>query len=350
MLCLNLKDEKVFGMGKKVTDILRKANADGILLFSGDPVRGTDPNFLYYSGTKIDNSIFLGTRKESILFTSEMNYGHAKKTSPLPVVLIQRGKEYEKIKGYLKGMRVGIDMDSISANGFIRLKKRLHKKFVHVGDELRRMRGIKDEGEIAVIKRAVGITKKIFGDIDLNEKKTEAEVANELLSRTLDYGCRPAFDPIVASAERTAFPHWRPADKKLKGTVTIDYGVRYKDYCADITRCFFLGASKEEKDLYDKVKGVFGDIVDSLPSFEYVKDVADAYKMLNKKYGLPKPIHSVGHGIGLEVHEHPKINSKSKEKLKENMVFTIEPGAYLGKFGARYEDVIVHRKRKAFVL
>lgn len=339
------------GMEKRITSILGKSKVNGILLFNGDPIKGTDPNFLYYSGTKFDGSIFFATKRGRMLFTSRMNYEYARKTSPIPVEEIKKRDKWKSIAPYMKDSKIiGVDMLSLSASDFIQLKKKLHKRFVNIGDELRKIREIKSEKEIRQIKRAVGITKRIMRDVEVSKKRTEIDVANELLSRTLGYGCKPAFDPIVSSGKGTSFPHYRPKRKKLNGVVLIDYGVRYKDYCSDITRCFFLGPSKKERGLYGKVRMVFDEIVDALPSFEYAKDIANRYKKLSRRHGLPKPIHSAGHGIGLDVHEHPGINARSKEKLKENMVFAIEPGAYLKDFGARYENVVVYKRKKAIVL
>ena len=128
----------------------------------------------------------------------------------------------------------------------------------------------------------------------------------------------------------------------------FDYGVRINHYNSDMTRCTFL--SREAEKIYLSLKRIANGILDELPNLKTGGDLASFSKILYKKEGLPYPPHSIGHGIGLEVHEKPSLSPTSKDLLY-NTVFAIEPAVYFpGKFGLRYENVIYFDGKKAKVL
>jgi Xaa-Pro aminopeptidase len=123
--------------------------------------------------------------------------------------------------------------------------------------------------------------------------------------------------------------------------VLVDFGVKKGGYCCDFTRCYFRKNGMAEEKAYEKCKAVYKEIIASLPGCRTGRDVALLSEKLIEKHGLPPLIHSIGHGIGLEVHEAPRLWKKSGDSL-EGAALAIEPGAYFARFGVRYEGMVAH--------
>ena len=170
-----------------------------------------------------------------------------------------------------------------------------------------------------------------------------------MLNETNNLGLSPAFEPIVATGKNSAMPHYRGSDVKIRDYVLIDYGVKYKFYNSDLTRCFFLKKDRRKEEAYSKLKSIVYEIIDNLQSFSTGADIARFSEKLFSRYGLPEQIHAIGHGLGLDVHETPALNKKSKDKLK-NSVLAIEPGVYYKDFGARFEENIYFDGKKTKIL
>lgn len=162
-----------------------------------------------------------------------------------------------------------------------------------------------------------------------------------------------SFETIVASGENSSKPHAIPTDRKIeeKDIITIDMGCKINGYCSDMTRTIFIGGQTEEqKKIYDLVlenqKKALGQISDGANIKTIVKCVESDFNI--QHYDL---IHSLGHGVGLEIHEMPMISTKNDTNLKENMVITDEPGIYIaGNFGVRIEDTVLVTKKGAISL
>src|ERR1035438_4227219 len=176
---------------------------------------------------------------------------------------------------------------------------------------------------------------------------TETSVAAEL-----EYAARLAgaeamsFPTIVASGPRSALPHGRATRAKLtkRGFVTLDFGVVLDGYCSDMTRTVYLGlAGAGERDAYDAVLEAQETAVAAVRAGVTAGEVDEAARGVLRRTGLDKWFtHSTGHGVGLEIHEGPRLAAKQKQKLEAGMVVTIEPGAYVpGKFGVRIEDMVL---------
>ena len=172
---------------------------------------------------------------------------------------------------------------------------------------------------------------------------TEKQIANEIEEYYKQRTDGLSFDTIVASGENTSKPHAVPTDRKIQkeDIITIDMGCKYNGYCSDMTRTFFVGKVPEEiKPVYDLVLKnqtlTLDEYKDGAVIRNLTKMVVNDFKLNN--YDL---IHSLGHGVGLEIHEPPFINQNTDATLKENMVVTDEPGIYIpGKFGVRIEDTV----------
>ena len=172
---------------------------------------------------------------------------------------------------------------------------------------------------------------------------TEKQIADEIEEYYKQRTDGLSFETIVASGENSSMPHAVPTDRKIqeKDIITIDMGCKVNGYCSDMTRTFFVGEVPEEvKKVYDLV------LKNQVQTQEEFKDGANTRllsKMVENDFKLNgyDLIHSLGHGVGMEIHEPPYINSKSDVQLKENMIVTNEPGIYIpGKFGVRIEDTV----------
>lgn len=230
---------------------------------------------------------------------------------------------------------------------------------IKIDDEIiTNLRAKKFSYEIKNIKKATELTKQAFEyaqQLDWSNF-TEKDLAIELerfLKINGDF--RVAFPPIVAFNQNTAYPHHYPnLFKPLKlQLITIDIGAKYKSYCADLTRTFILGKMPLSiKKIYDIVKKAQEKAIKNIKiGIEINKIDLIAREYIHQK-GFGKYFcHSLGHGLGLEVHEEPYINKNNTKRIEEGMVFTIEPGIYIpGKFGVRIEDLVWIKNNKVEVL
>jgi Xaa-Pro aminopeptidase len=155
-----------------------------------------------------------------------------------------------------------------------------------------------------------------------------------------------SFPTIVASGERSALPHGRATGAKLprRGFVTLDFGVVLDGYCSDMTRTVHLGPARPgERDAYDAVLEAQEAGVAAVRAGVTAGDVDEAARSVLQKAELDQWFtHSTGHGVGLEIHEGPRLAAKQTQTLEAGMVVTIEPGIYMpGKFGVRIEDMVL---------
>jgi Xaa-Pro dipeptidase len=316
-----------------------------LVLYRGETF---NPNFCYFSGVDIDHAFFVLNRGKKTLFVPKLNEKLARKEFDGKVIVYNDlWKELKKAAGK---STIYADYSSMSVSLFEKLKKSFRVE--NASEILSVKRMVKENDEIAKISKAVSITKEIFASIDFKKMKTENDVRKFILKQTLELGVEPAFAPIVATDRNSSFPHYTPADVKLGSMVLVDYGVKYQNYCADLTRCFFLKKDKkieEAKKNYGKLKDVFHDIIDNFGDFETGAELAKFSSDSMKKHGLPKMIHSIGHGIGLEVHELPRLSEKFKDKLKGSAL-AIEPACYFSNYGLRYEETIYFNGKRARVL
>ncbi len=175
----------------------------------------------------------------------------------------------------------------------------------------------------------------------------EFEIARVLEDSARTFGADGmSFETIVASGERSALPHGRATSANLpkRGFVTIDFGVVLNGYCSDMTRTVHLGKPKSEaRSVYDLVLEAQLAAIAAVRAGVQAGTVDEAARAVLRRAGLAEHfIHSTGHGVGLEIHEGPRISAHQTERLAAGMVITIEPGVYLaGRFGVRIEDTIL---------
>jgi Xaa-Pro aminopeptidase len=225
-----------------------------------------------------------------------------------------------------------------------------------------RARMVKDDGELALIRAAVELGATLF-DRALEVMRSgvrETDVAAEM-----EYAARLAgaegmsFPTIIASGARSALPHGRATEQAIApgGFVVCDFGVILGGYCSDQTRSVWVGrasgaSGNEARGAYDAVRDAQESAIASVRAGVSAGEVDAAARKVLQKAGLGRYFtHSTGHGVGLEIHEAPKIAAGQKEVLQPGMVITIEPGVYLpGKWGLRIEDMVAVREGGCEVL
>jgi Xaa-Pro aminopeptidase len=220
------------------------------------------------------------------------------------------------------------------------------------------LRCVKDEDELALMAEAALLGCRLFERIlsSLRPGISEVKVAAELEHQARMLGAEGmSFETIVASGVRSALPHGRATAAPLprRGFVTLDFGIILKGYCSDMTRTVFLGKPKpRERDAYRVVLEAQEAAVDTVASGVSCAEVDEAARSVLRREGLAEAFsHSTGHGVGLEIHEPPRIGAGETTRLLSGMVVTIEPGIYLtGQFGIRIEDMVAVTRTGGHVL
>ena len=337
-------------MLKDLQKSMKKNRMKAVLLFNSS-LHKMDPNIAYFSGVWMEfGFVVVPVTGKPVLVVPLFEYVRAKKESKIKTIAMQKGKLDVQLKKLLSGRKVGVHMNHLAVNELKWLKKLVKKKYVDVSKDLIVARSIKSPEEIKIVKKSCGICegilKKCFSTF--KKFKTELDVAEFLESETVKAGCELAFPPIVASGSNAGMAHHSPAKVKLKkGFCVIDFGVKYRGYCSDITRTVYIGKpTAQEIAVYDEVLDVQETCVRMSVKGQKCSVVYDyAWDQLGKKF-----THGLGHGIGVEIHEWPNLKPKGKEVFENGMIFTVEPGIYDGKMGIRIEDDVLIENGKPKVL
>ncbi|MBI5397984.1 aminopeptidase P family protein [Candidatus Woesearchaeota archaeon] len=336
-------------------DMLRARDIRYALLQNIDS-HASSGNFFHlcnYNGLGI---LVIPADDKPLLLVAQMEYERAKHASCVPVAVMKKKLPAEIAARFsrrmLRAKRAGLDYDHTSIAQLARLRKQVRSSFLDIAELCQTLRLRKTPSELEKIQRACALTDKTFQRTfaAFDSFRTEADVAAFMLQETARLGCDPSFRPIVASGAAGAQPHYEVKPTKLrKGFCIIDYGLRYQGYCADMTRTAFVGKpTKQDKTAYAAVLSAHDaarDAAVSGCSFASIEKVARQKLGRHGKYF----IHSIGHGLGIDVHEYPFIRghtNKSFTQLGQDVVFTIEPGVYYPeKFGIRIEDDYVMTKK-----
>jgi Xaa-Pro aminopeptidase len=222
-------------------------------------------------------------------------------------------------------------------------------RWVSGGDTIERLRAVKDDAELATIRHAAILISEVVAGVTPSIKPgiTELEVAAEIeYAIKRKGGSGASFETIVASGPRSAWAHARPTSKPLRKNelVVLDQGAILRGYCSDLTRTVFLGrASAKVRRMYRAVMEAQEAARNAIRPGVMAGDVDAAARRVLQGYGLAKYFtHSTGHGLGLEIHEMPRLARGEKTLLEEGMILTLEPGVYVeGLGGIRIEDEVV---------
>ncbi len=267
--------------------------------------------------------------------------------------------EIQRLRLIRKGWRIGFDGNTLPFSLYQTLRKKFpNVKFLPKVEIIETIAAVKDESEIKKIKHAVAITDRVFNEIlgIIHPEMKELDVAAEISFRQRQHGAESdAFEIIVASGERSVLPHGRATSKKIrKGEfVTLDFGCIYEGYHSDLTRTVSMGRPRNEASRMYRV-GINAQkrAIKAAASGMMAKDLDAVARAYIKEKGYAKYFsHSLGHGLGLQIHEPPRISMQSKARLQAGNVITIEPGIYIPKLGgARIEDDVLIRNGHCEVL
>jgi Xaa-Pro aminopeptidase len=340
-----------FGSRKKRAGVAaRAAGVDGLLVTHLPDVR-------YLSGFTGSSAALVLTGERAVVFTDGRYIAQAKAEAVGSKVVIAKKPVVTAACEWIEAAglrRCGFDAAHTTVAGLEMMRKALSPAvrrglFVAVGPLVSAMREVKDKDEIARMRSAARVGCGLFEGMlsYLEPGLTEVEVA-----ATLEYEARLAgaegmsFETIVASGERSALPHGRASLAKLpkRGFVTLDFGVVLDGYCSDMTRTVHMGkALPGERDVYDSVLEAQEAAVAAVAPGVTAGEVDEAARSVLRRAKLDKYFsHSTGHGVGLEIHEGPRLATKQTQLLEQGMVITIEPGVYMpGRFGLRIEDMVL---------
>jgi Xaa-Pro aminopeptidase len=312
----------------------------------------------YFLDIEAEGILVIPAQKNHGYFITDNRYQHQIQTlegKHLKVVVAKKGylKELSKLINKFRGeKKLGVE-GTITLELYLKLKnefKNLSSLFLITESRL-----VKDQEEIARIKKAVRITSQAITSIKnrtINKQEKQIKAYLEYQIQSLG-GDGSAFPPIVASGLNSAYPHAQPSDKKISRFLLIDCGAKYQGYCADLTRMFFWDKiPKVIKRAYEVVTEAKQLALSLIKEGQVIKNLVVRVEDYLKKSGFKDNIyHGLGHGLGLEVHELPNLNRYNTQELKAGMVITIEPGLYFpGKGGVRCEDVVVVEKNRGVIL
>ena len=309
------------------------------------------PNVFYLSGFSGSSAILLLARQNAFLFTDSRYTAQAAEEVKNARVRIVRGALLKAVGEHLVRLharRVGFEASHISVLQKDALVKSAGAKtrWLRWDGKIESARSIKDASELATMREAADIACSSWEEILPLVKPgvLEIELAAELEFRMRRKGASgPAFDTIVASGQRAALPHAHASRRPIAKNelVVFDLGAILRGYSSDLTRTVFVGrANMEVRRRYSAVLQAQGAARDALRPGVSAHKVDAAARRVLREAGLDKHfIHSTGHGLGLEVHELPRLGRGDKTVLQAGMVVTVEPGVYVeGEGGIRIED------------
>jgi len=273
---------------------------------------------------------------------------HVKSKNLKIKIVDERNQILESLKTLLaKAKRVGFEEESLTFSEYQEFEKYL-KVLIPTKNFVEDFRLIKTEDEIKKIENGQIISQKAFEILVKTIKvgEREAEIAEKLEKIIKSLGAdNLAFESIVASGKNSGLPHHITGKQKIKKgqVLLLDFGAKYKDYCADLTRTIFIGRAKDsQRNIYHHVLSTQRTTLGKIAHGQKASDIYHAANNVFKKQKLEEFfLHGLGHGIGLESHERPYLRPTIDEPLLENMIFSIEPGLYFPWGGIRIEDLVV---------
>jgi len=322
------------------------------------------PNVRYLSGfTGSAGSLLIG-REFAVLLTDRRYTLRAQREAPGFEVVVPHGPDDDILKTQLeaRGLRqVGFEANSVTVKtleGWREKYSDLGVEWVATNGVVEELRLVKDAEEIACIREACGIADAAFNHIRLflQPETAELDVAMELEFYMRRQGARrPAFESIVASGENSAIPHAETSERRFRlgDFVTLDFGAEVNGYCSDITRTVVIGkATGEQRRIYQTVLDAQRRAIDAIrPGVKGCDVDAVARRIITDAGYGDYFTHSLGHSIGLSVHDGMGFAQKSEIVLEPGMVFTVEPGIYIEGFGGvRIEDDVLVTEDGAEVL
>lgn len=324
-----------------------KANSlDAILLSSPE-------NVSYFTNFSGDDSWLLISKRKSYLIT-DSRYIEQAQGECVSCEIVMRKTAMTKLLSKLlarnKSIKTLAVEPSMSVGVFDNLKESLQAQITVSTGIVENLRQIKDKLEIPLIIAAGKKAKTALANalLQITPAITERQLAGLIEFEMSKLLVVPSFETVVAFGANGSRPHHSPSSKRLKqnDTILIDFGVRYKGYCCDITRCFGVGkVSDQYRRAYEAVIAAQAAAISKVSPNAAINQADKAAREAITAFNLPDYGHSTGHGIGLKVHESPTVYSSNEQNFQPGQVVTIEPGVYIsGKLGIRIEDDVLVTK------
>jgi Xaa-Pro aminopeptidase len=334
---------------RALRDSMSKNQLDGYLV-------SNETNILYLTDAVGTLVLWMPSKGENALYVYPVNYESVKSSAKnCQVTLVKRsGDPFKKLAAQIRLTKPKqIGFDTMNALSYAAVRKTLKGTRIKPSGKLvQDLRAVKEPVELAAMKKAAEITDK---GVRTALETIKPGIREYELAAEMEYCMRKlgsegtAFDTIIASGVRSAFPHGGCTDRKIQKRefIVIDVGAKFGNYRADITRTYMVGKpTPKQKRIYDVVKEAQQKAFEKIKVGVKNRDVDAVARKVIEKAGFGQYfVHGLGHGVGLEVHEAPTLNAESKERLKAGNVVTDEPGIYIvGYGGARIEDTVAVNK------
>lgn len=353
-----------------ISELLRQEKLDALLITSVANITYLT-SYSNFSLTEREAFVILTQQKKYLI--TDGRYLTAVKELCKDFEVVEHSHEYPLKKAMQNIVqkhlikRLGFEPGSLTVSEYKTVKKIVSKistKLIPTNSVLEKVRIIKTPLEIKKIETACKIGDMVFEAVlkKIRLGVSEKEIAFEIKTEIAKLGGEISFPPIVAFGKNSAIPHHQNTNATLQknSLVLLDFGVKFKNYCSDMTRTVIFGiATDEQKKMYNTVLKSQLKAIKQLNNLA-MKELKNGIKAsrIDKaarnyiiEQGYPSIPHSLGHGIGVEVHELPFISLNSKHMLKNSMVFSIEPGIYIPGFGGvRIEDLVVLENNKPHML
>lgn len=324
--------------------LMEKHNLDGIIVTKPE-------NRRYFSGFTGSAGLLFIRRQSQKLITDFRYIEQAKQQAPLYQIIRHKVSIFDtlsEIANDLGDLRLGFESDFVTWEIHRNLVKSLPQAEL-IPIQIDALRMIKDADELNLLKTAVDIADSAFNQIlsIIKPGITELEIALELEYQMRKLGSnKPAFDTIVASGARGALPHGQASTKVIENGdfITIDFGAVYQGYHSDMTRTVVVGkATVKQRDIYNVVLAAQLAGINAVKAGKSGRDVDAVSRQVISDAGYGEFFgHGLGHGVGLVIHEDPRLSPSSDNILAEDMVVSVEPGIYLPDWGGvRIEDLVV---------
>lgn len=339
---------------KKLRVALKKQGLGSLLITNETNVR-------YLSGFKGGDSLIVIT-PDSQFFLTDSRYTTEAKDSVLGFTIVEvTASTYDSLSTIVRKNRlkkIGFESLNLPYEVARRLAGYLRPaKFIPTKNIVEGIRAIKDAGEIESIKRSVVLAKDVLRKIGsrIHPGMSERSISDAIECEFIRRGARIAFETIAACGKNCSKPHAHATERRITANdaVMLDMGCRLDLYNSDITRMFFIGKVKDRiKEIYGIVSAAQSAAIEKIRPGAKISEVDLAGRGYITRKGYGKFFgHSLGHGVGMDVHEEPSISKRNNNILKSGMVFTVEPAIYLpGIGGVRIEDMVLVTDRGCEIL
>lgn len=317
-----------------------------------------EPNLFYFLGYEgVGGLLYSDGVFRLIVPTLELNRASQQEGVILEVYGYGDDAKYrnlqEAVGKFCTSVKADLSWMSFSTYSSLKAKMELQD----ISRQVSTMRAVKDGEELSRIRKAGEITSRALEESlgQLKEGMTERQFAGVIDYNMKTYGASDyAFQTIVAFSENSAYPHHIPTNRQFRkgDLVLIDVGAKYEGYCFDTTRTILTGSDEEQRKVYEYVLESQLAGIDAIRDGSSGKEADSVSRSVLRKYGVDRFFyHSLGHGVGIEIHEHPSLSPLSNDIIGEGMVVTSEPGVYYkDRFGIRIEDTVIVGKNTVEVI